>query len=110
MITNKMLVEDVRKMDQEAKNIISLIQDGLPEVASDLYLKTVCLDRHYDLTHPVDRLTDYRVLAGKLAVEIGRLENITANIKRRVDNLSKDAREVLIHLLGQGLQEKDGTA
>lgn len=108
MSTNKMLLDDIRKMDQEVKSVLALIQDGLPEVASDLYLKTVFLERHHDMIHPVDRLMDYRVLAGRLAVEIGRLENITNNIRRRVDLLSKSAREVLIHHLGQGLQEKDG--
>lgn len=105
---NRLFIEDIQQMDQEVRSIVYLIQDGLPEVASELYMKTVCLDHKYDMIHPVDRITDYRVFAGKIAGEISRLENITSNIRRRVENLSQTAREVLIHHLGQGVQDQEG--
>jgi hypothetical protein len=82
-------------LDREAREIVSLIQSGLPDGWSGLYDRALACEKANN-DHPVDRLIEYRLLAGKLAYDLQRMENMVSSIKRRAVDLSARARELMI--------------
>jgi hypothetical protein len=94
MISDPMRTEMYR-MDREAEGILRMLNVDLPEISSNLCFQTVVLDRLSRMEYSVDRLVEYRVLSGKLSIELFRLKNITINLRRRVENISDDAGKLL---------------
>ena len=90
----ELITREIETMDREAKDILSLINDALPHVQSDLSLRTVALDKINPEIHPIERMTEYRILAGKISMELTRLENITSTLRRRVEGLSDNAQKL----------------
>jgi hypothetical protein len=93
-LNRTLIAAEVKKMDQEAKMIISLINDALPNVHTDLFTKTMVIDKLTPADHPIDRLSEYRTLSGKISIELSRLENITSSLRRKTDNLSERAHKL----------------
>lgn len=97
------LLEKIHPLDEQAVSIIELVQERLPETYSILYDSVKMYD-HINEVHPIDRLTEYRILSGKMAIAIQNAENLLSSIKRCADTLSRDSRDLLIYHLWK---EKD---
>ena len=91
----RILRKEVEKLEIKAKVILDIIQNRLPEAASNLYVKTQLIDHLETIPHPVDRLMEFRILAGKLSIDIQDTINMVDNVKRISGELSDRARELL---------------
>jgi hypothetical protein len=90
----ELLRTEVERMDAEVNKIMMLIEDALPRAHTDLFLKTITLGKLSITDHPIDRLVEYRMLAGKLDLTLSRLVNITNSLQRRVLDLSDRAQKL----------------
>lgn len=91
----RILRQGVGRLEAKSKTILDIIQNRLPEVCSNLYVKTQLIDHLETIPHPVDRLMEFRVLAGKLSIDIHNAINMIDSIKRFSNDLSDRARELL---------------